>query len=70
MGTRPGGIAGWVISERRHGAVRRLEVEIGASRHRIEVDVRADEPKSKKGDRISVLPNRWWLFDEGKVNGA
>ncbi len=68
MGQKPGGIAGWVISERRHGAVRRLEVEIGESRHRIEVDVRADEPKSKKGDRISVLPNRWWLFDS--ANGA
>ncbi len=66
LGTKPGGIAGSVISERRHGAVRRLEVEISASRHRIEVDVRADEPKSKKGDRISILPNRWWLFDEGK----
>ncbi len=38
LGSRPGGIAGWVISERRHGAVRRLEVEIGMSRHRIEVD--------------------------------
>jgi len=70
MGTRPGGIAGWVISERRHGAVRRLEVEIGTSRHRIEVDVRADEPKSKKGDRISVLPNRWWLFDEAGSAGV
>jgi sulfate transport system ATP-binding protein len=68
MGTKPGGIAGWVISERRHGAVRRLEVELGAgaNHHRIEVDVRADEPKSKKGDRISILPNRWWLFDEAK----
>ena len=64
LGSRPGGIAGWVISERRHGAVRRLEVEIGMSRHRIEVDVRADEPRAKKGDRISVLPNHWWLFDE------
>jgi sulfate transport system ATP-binding protein len=63
LGDKPGGIAGWVISERRHGAVRRIEVEIGARRHRIEVDVRADEPRSKKGDRISVLPNHWWLFD-------
>jgi sulfate transport system ATP-binding protein len=70
MGTKPGGIAGWVISERRHGAVRRLEVEIGTARHRIEVDVRADEPKSKKGDRISVLPNRWWLFDERRPSAA
>jgi hypothetical protein len=63
MGTRPGGIAGSVISERRHGAVRRLEVAVGVERHRIEVDVRADEPKSRKGDAISILPNRWWLFD-------
>jgi sulfate transport system ATP-binding protein len=66
MGNKPGGIGGYVISERRHGAVRRLEVEIGTARHRIEVDVRADEPKSKKGDRISILPNRWWLFDGAK----
>ena len=65
--TEPGGIAGWVISERRHGAVRRLEVEIGMRRHRIEVDVRADEPRAKKGDRISVLPNRWWLFDAAQL---
>jgi sulfate transport system ATP-binding protein len=64
ISNKPGGIAGFVISERRHGAVRRLEVEIGDGHHRIEIDVRADEPKSKKGDRISVLPNRWWLFHE------
>ena len=68
LGEKPGGIAGWVISERRHGAVRRLEVEIGEQRHRIEVDVRADEPRAKKGDRLSVLPNHWWLF-EGNGNG-
>jgi sulfate transport system ATP-binding protein len=60
---RPGGIAGRVVSERRHGAVRRLEVEIGMRRHSIEIDVPADTPKSRKGDRISILPNRWWLFD-------
>ena len=60
---RPGGIAGRVVSERRHGAVRRLEVEIGMRRHTIEIDVPADTPKSRKGDRISLLPNRWWLFD-------
>ena len=66
MGTRPGGIAGSVISERRHGAVRRLEVAVGVERHRIEIDVRADEPKSRRGDAISILPNRWWLFDGAK----
>jgi len=69
-GPQPGGIAGRVSSERRHGAVRRLEVEIGMSRHRIEVDVAADEPRAKKGDRISVLPNHWWLFDDAAAKAA
>ena len=32
-------------------------------RHRMEIDVPADHPKTRKGDRISVLPTRWWLFD-------
>jgi len=63
LASRPGGIAGRVIAERRHGAVRRLEMEIGMRRHRIEIDVPADHPKTRKGDRISVLPSRWWLFD-------
>ena len=42
---------------------RRLELEIGMRRHRIEIDVPADDPSSKKGDRVSILPTRWWLFD-------
>ncbi|HZP21391.1 MAG TPA: sulfate/molybdate ABC transporter ATP-binding protein [Bauldia sp.] len=63
LGNRPGGIAGVISSERRHGAVRRLEVEIGMRRHRLEIDVPSDHPKSRKGDRVSVLPSRWWLFD-------
>jgi sulfate transport system ATP-binding protein len=62
-GSRPGGIAGRIIAERRHGASRRLDVEIGMRRHRIEIDVPANHPRSQKGDRISVLPTRWWLFD-------
>jgi sulfate/thiosulfate transport system ATP-binding protein len=63
LGDKPGGMAGRVISERRHGAVRRVEVEIGAGAHRVEVDVRADEPRARKGDIISLLPNHWWLFE-------
>jgi len=62
-GARPGGIAGRIIAERRHGASRRLDVEIGMRRHRIEIDVPANHPRSNKGDRIFVLPTRWWLFD-------
>jgi sulfate transport system ATP-binding protein len=67
FGDKPGGIAGRVVSERRHGAVRRLEVEVGIGAHRVEIDVRADEPRARKGDSISVLPNHWWLFE---ANGA
>jgi sulfate transport system ATP-binding protein len=63
LANRPGGIAGRIISERRHGAVRRLEIEIGMRRYRIEIDVPADQPRSERGNRMSVLPNRWWLFD-------
>ena len=69
LGDKPGGIAGRVISERRHGAVRRVEVEIDAGR-RVEVDVPADETQARKGDSISVLPNHWWLFEAPKANGA
>ena len=67
LGDKPGGIAGRVISERRHGAVRRVEVEIDAGPRRVEVDVPADETRARKGDSISVLPNHWWLFE---ANGS
>jgi sulfate transport system ATP-binding protein len=60
---RPGCIEGVVVSERRHGAVRRIEVEAGAQRRRIEIDVPADARGARKGDSIRVLPNHWWLFD-------
>ena len=35
-------------------------------RHPIEIDVSRRRPRRRKGDRISLLPNRWWLFDEAK----
>jgi sulfate transport system ATP-binding protein len=69
LGDKPGGIAGRVISERRHGAVRRVDVEIGAGTKRVEIDVPADETRARKGDSISVLPNHWWLFEAPKANG-
>jgi sulfate transport system ATP-binding protein len=62
-GTRPGSIAGRVIAERRHGASRRLDVEVGMRRTRIEVDVPASQARIEKGDRVNVLPTKWWLFD-------
>ena len=56
-----GGIAGFVISELRHGPTRRLAIEVGLLRHRIEIDVAADTAP-KKGNRVVILPNRWRLF--------
>jgi sulfate transport system ATP-binding protein len=61
--SRAGSIDGTVVSERRHGAARRLELEAGPAHHRVEVDVPAGARGARKGDRISVLPNHWWLFD-------
>jgi sulfate transport system ATP-binding protein len=60
-----GGIDATVVSERRHDAARRLDLEIGQNRQRIEVDVPATGERLRKGDRITVLPERWWLFEEG-----
>ena len=62
-GSRPGSIAGRVVGERRPGASRRLDVEVGMRRTRIEVDVPAAQGRIEKGERIAVLPSRWWLFD-------
>jgi sulfate transport system ATP-binding protein len=56
-----GGIAGFVVTELRHGPTRRLAIEVGLRRHRIEIDVAADTAP-KKGSRIVILPNRWRLF--------
>ena len=59
--TASGTIAARVVAERRHGATRRLETEVGIARHRVEVDVPvgADRPA---GGRITLKPTRWRLF--------
>jgi len=58
-----GGIAGRVVSERRHGASRRLDLEIEGRRHRVEIDVPPEIESAHRGDRVSFLPSRWWLFE-------
>jgi sulfate transport system ATP-binding protein len=59
--TASGTIAARVVAERRHGATRRLETEVGIARHRVELDVPvgADRPP---GGRITLKPTRWRLF--------
>ena len=60
-GDQAGGIAGVVVSEPRHGPPRRLAVECGMARPRIEIDVPADG-ESRRGSRVVVVPERWRLF--------
>ncbi len=59
---RPGVLTGTLLSERRHGAFRRAEIALAGGLH-IEVDLAADHPRVSRGERIAVLPRRWWLFD-------
>jgi sulfate transport system ATP-binding protein len=57
----PDGIAGVATMQRRQGGHKRVEIEIGAARHRLQIDVPADHPKSLAG-RICVKPRRFRLF--------
>jgi sulfate transport system ATP-binding protein len=63
-----GGIAGLVVSELRHGPTRRLAVEVGLKRHRIEVDIGA-EASSRKDSRVVILPKSWRLFSPESFSG-
>ena len=59
---RPGALAGRLLAERRHGAFRRAEIALDGGQH-IEVDLAADAPRLERGQRMAVLPSRWWLFE-------
>jgi sulfate/thiosulfate transport system ATP-binding protein len=57
----PGVIPGVVAAMRRHGGGRRIELEIGARRDRLEFEIPADFDGSLAG-RITVRPKRWRIF--------
>jgi sulfate transport system ATP-binding protein len=54
-------LVGLVCGSRRVGDMRRLEVEVGRARHRIEIDVPADFEIARTG-RIAVQPTEWCIF--------
>src|SRR3546814_2108132 len=60
-------IAGVVTAVRRHEGVRRVELEVGAGRHRIEIEVPLDRPLNTSG-RLSLRPTRWRLFPTGEAD--
>ena len=54
-------LAGVVVSTRRVGGTRRVELEIGGEPQRVEIDLPFDHPAGLK-TRIAFKPKRWRLF--------
>lgn len=62
----PGAIAGTVAAIRRTSGHRLVELEVGAARARLEVEIPAERPVAV-GERISVRPRRWRIYrDDGR----
>ncbi|MEP7453049.1 sulfate/molybdate ABC transporter ATP-binding protein [Phyllobacterium sp. SB3] len=54
-------ISGTVIASRRVGATRRVELEIGGTESRVEIEISADHP-AKVGSPLAFLPKHWRVF--------
>ncbi|OQM77642.1 sulfate/molybdate ABC transporter ATP-binding protein [Manganibacter manganicus] len=56
-----GCIAGTVVSSRRVAETRRVELEVGGARQRVEIELPIDHPAAQKS-RVAFRPRRWKLF--------
>jgi len=56
-----GCIAGTVAASRRVAGTRRVELEIGGERRRVEIELPVDHPAAQKS-RVAFRPRRWKLF--------
>ncbi|GGG46547.1 sulfate/molybdate ABC transporter ATP-binding protein [Chelatococcus composti] len=56
-----GCIAGTVTASRRVAGTRRVELEVGGARERVEIELPVDHPEAANS-RISFRPRRWKLF--------
>jgi sulfate transport system ATP-binding protein len=54
-------LAGVVVSSRRVGGTRRVELELGGKGDRVEIDLPFDHPAGERS-RIAFRPKRWQLF--------
>ena len=54
-------LVGVVVSSRRVGGTRRVELEIGGGANRVEIDLPFDHPAGER-TRIAFRPRRWTLF--------
>jgi sulfate transport system ATP-binding protein len=56
-----GCIAGTVVASRRVAGTRRVEIEVGGDRHRVEIELPA-EHSAVIGSRVAFRPRRWQVF--------
>ncbi|SDA88453.1 TOBE-like domain-containing protein, partial [Mesorhizobium qingshengii] len=56
-----GCIVGTVAASRRVAGTRRVELEIGGDRQRVEIELPVDHPAAQKS-RVAFRPGRWKLF--------
>jgi sulfate transport system ATP-binding protein len=56
-----GGIAGTVVASRRVAGTRRVELEIGGERQRVEIELPIEHPAAQKS-RVAFRPRRWKVF--------
>ena len=57
-------LAGVVVTSRRVGGTRRVELEIGGQKAPVEIDLPFDHPAGLK-TRLAFRPRRWRLFPAG-----
>jgi sulfate transport system ATP-binding protein len=58
-----GCIAGTVAASRRVAGTRRVELEIGGHRQRVEIELPVDHPAAQKS-RVAFRPRRWKVFPD------
>lgn len=61
-----GCIAGTVAASRRVAGTRRIELEVGGARERVEIEVPADHPAAYRS-RVAFRPKKWKLFPTGRI---
>lgn len=55
------GLAGVVATSRRVGGTRRVELDVGGGKHRVEIDLPFDHPAGERS-QIAFRPKRWRVF--------
>lgn len=58
-----GCIAGTVVASRRVAGTRRVELEIGGQRDRVEIELPVDHPAAQKS-RVAFRPRKWKVFPQ------